>query len=108
LLNLRIEGFIAVRCQRCMDRLDHALELDLLFQLLPADAEMTQEEVEDDSREYLPADGEIDVPALVEDEIILAMPVAPRHEGCSVPSPHETGCKDSPFAALASLKPKIH
>lgn len=108
LLHLRVEGSLPLQCQRCMEPYDHALDVDVLFELLPGDAELTQEEVEDDSRDYLPADGDIDVLALIEDEIILALPVAPRHEECSVSLPRPEGGKVSPFDALAALKQKIH
>jgi uncharacterized protein len=108
LLRLRANGVLPMQCQRCMERYDHVLVLDVLFEMVAADAELTQEEVEDDSRDYLPADDEIDVLALVEDEIILSLPVAPRHEDCPVPLPRTKGGDDSPFASLVTLKQKMH
>lgn len=108
LLHLRVEGLLHMRCQRCMEGLDHALDIDVWFELLTRDAELTQEEIEDDSRDFLPVDGDIDVPALVEDEIILALPVAPSHEDCSFPSGREKSDAESPFKVLAALKQQIH
>ena len=49
-------------------------------------------------------DGELDVLALVEDEILLALPIAPRHQVCDAPQPEGGTSKESPFAALASLR----
>lgn len=108
LLHLQVVGCLPMQCQNCMEQFDYALDVDVLFELRPPNAELTQEEIEDDSRDYLPADGDIDVPALVEDEIILALPVAPRHEICSVPSLRMMGEEDSPFSVLAGYKQKIH
>jgi uncharacterized protein len=46
----------------------------------------------------------MDVLALVEDEIVLAVPIAPRHESCDAPRPSDGVKKESPFAALAKLR----
>lgn len=108
LLHLQVSGSLPVQCQRCLERLDHALAVDVLFELLPGNAELTQEEIEDDSRDYLPVDGDIDVLDLVEDELILALPGAPFHEDCSLPSPRPKVESGSAFDVLAALKQKLH
>ena len=54
----------------------------------------------------------LDLPALVEDELILALPLVPRHEVCPQDVPLEAvdegfeaaGERPNPFAALAALK----
>jgi uncharacterized protein len=50
----------------------------------------------------------LDVKALVEDELLLALPLVPRHEACPEPLPFEPGpeapASEHPFAALAALK----
>jgi len=108
LLHLQVTGVLPVQCQRCLERLDHPLAVDVLFELLPGSAELTQEEVEDDSRDYLPVDGDIDVLDLIEDELILAVPVAPCHDDCLLPAPRPKVEPGSPFDVLAALKQKLH
>jgi hypothetical protein len=49
---------------------------------------------------------ELDVAELVEDEILLALPVAPRHEKCGLPGAADAGERINPFAALSGLKGK--
>ena len=51
--------------------------MDSLLELVPEGAEMSQDELEDDSKDFLPVAGELDVAELVEDEVLLVLPVAP-------------------------------
>ena len=109
-LQLSVDGTLALRCQRCLEPMVFPLHFCNALELIADEADLTQEELEDDSRDYLQAQKELDVVALIEDEIILALPFAPRHESCSPPAPSpDAGPGDekvSPFAALAALKGK--
>lgn len=57
--------------------------------------------------EYLVADPRLDVRTLIEDELILVLPYAPRHGVCpgagATPDSADTK-RPSPFAALAQLR----
>jgi uncharacterized protein len=110
-LVLEVDGALIVRCQRCLEGIGHPVRIRSLLELVEDEAEPTQEEIEDDAKDFLVARKEFDVEALVEDEIILALPVAPRHEDCVLPDaggrPEEVE-RVSPFSALASLKGKLH
>ncbi len=107
-LRLEVNGVLPLICQRCLGVVEQELEIDSLLELVSADSEPTQEELEDDSVDFLPVSGSLDVRALVEDEILLALPVAPRHEACSPPAAAEAGDEPHPFAALAALKTKLN
>lgn len=106
LLQVSVNGSLPLLCQRCMERMDFALVVEVLFELKQGggDLELTQEEVDDDSRDILPVDGEIDVIELIEDEVLLALPVAPRHVVCKASLQDDGVERPSPFAALATLK----
>ena len=41
---------------------------------------------------------------LIEDEVLLALPISPRHETCSTPQQMGTKQDASPFAVLRNLK----
>jgi uncharacterized protein len=60
---------------------------------------------EDDVLTLEPA---IDLRALIEDELLLALPLVPRHEVCPEPLPLQgeeaAPAAEHPFAALAALK----
>ena len=105
-LLLDVEGIAPVVCQRCLGLYAYPLSIASTLELIADEAEISQDELEDDSRDFLVAQKEMDVAALIEDEIILALPSAPRHEECELPGSSERGTKVSPFAALSALKDK--
>lgn len=41
---------------------------------------------------------------LIEEEVLLALPLAPRHEACAAPTTAPDECEPSPFAVLAEFK----
>lgn len=105
-LLLQVSGVLLLQCQRCLDGIEFKVEINSLLELVEDESDLTQEELEDDSRDFLPAQKEFDVVALIEDEVILALPSAPRHESCATPETGRGEAKPSPFAVLAGLKGK--
>ena len=75
--------------------------------LVGSEAELPPVEEESDEQDYLVADGPLDIRDLVEDAVLLALPMVPRKPGLE-DAPGEGGTarpgKVSPFAVLASLK----
>ena len=106
MLHLEAHGVILLACQRCLEAIPFQLDVDSLLELIPEDAELSQEELEDDTRDFLPVAGELDVAEFVEDEVLLALPVAPRHERCGLPGAADAGERINPFAVLGGLKGK--
>ena len=102
-LQLAVAGSINLRCQRCLGSLAYpvAVQANLLVLTQQAGGETA----ELDDLDGVPADAHTDVWSLVEDEILLAIPLAPRHaEGECSPAVKATGNRAaSPFAALAKL-----
>lgn len=103
---------VTLRCQRCGSNFSHHVHTTYCFSPVVSD-----ERAEALPEEYEPIDvnefGEIDLLAMIEDEIILSLPVVPVHdsEHCEVSDadmvfgvlPLEAE-KPNPFAVLASLK----
>jgi len=106
MLHLEVSGTIPLSCQRCLEAVPCDLDVDARLELVPAGAELSQDELEDDTRDFLPVERELDVVELVEDEILLALPVAPRHEKCGLPGAANAGERINPFAKLSGLKGK--
>lgn len=104
LLRLLVSGVLPLECQRCLERVDHELEVDSLLELINDEADLTEDDLEDDSRDFIVADKSLDVVALIEDEVILALPAVPQHEDCSLPEGGQGKAKVSPFSVLAALK----
>ena len=106
LLRLELTGTVPVQCQRCLERLDSPLDVDALYELRSDVEALTQDDLEDDSRDFLPLERAMDVLALIEDEVILALPVAPRHGDCSPPVMRRGDEVVTPFSVLANLGKK--
>lgn len=106
MLHLTVSGVLPLACQRCLESVPFDLGVDNLLELVPEGADLSQDELEDDTRDFLPVVRELDVTELVEDEILLVLPVAPRHEKCGLPGSAEAGERINPFAALSGLKGK--
>lgn len=103
-LRLRVDGALELRCQRCLGGLAWPLRIDTLLQPVRSGQPIPEEELEDEEVDAIEIEAELDVLALLEDEILLALPLAPRHQVCEMPRPEAAGSKESPFAALASLR----
>lgn len=105
-LQLQLDGMLSLRCQCCLERIEHPVRIRSLLEIVDDENDLTQEEMEDDTKDFLPAQSELDVVALIEDEIILDLPSAPRHESCALPDTGLASGKVSPFSVLQGLKGK--
>ncbi len=106
-LHLRAEATAWPICQRCLQPLHEALVVEraLRFVESEARAEALDAQSEDDVLALAPS---LDLRTLVEDELLLAWPIVPRHAQCSAPAHRagEAGAQSSagPFEALIALK----
>ena len=102
-LRLRVNGILQLRCQRCLEAMPFEVHTDETLVLAGTLAEIHAEPADAKAPDRVLAGKEMPVRELVEDEVILALPYAPRHESCSArPSPDADG-KTSPFAGLRGL-----
>lgn len=103
-LNLETSGSLGLRCQRCLEPLAHVVDLESRFRLILAGEAWPDEELADDSFDAIAAEHEQDLVDLVEQEVLLSLPVAPRHADCEALQAEDEGPVASPFAGLAALK----
>ena len=110
-LDVGVVGLCRLRCQRCLDGLDYPVRLDTRLLLrdqasldaLDDDAAGGKEE-EFDS---ILADTHLNVLDMLEEEILLSLPIAPKHESgaCQATDGKNTQRDEkNPFAVLAELK----
>lgn len=78
-LRISVRGCVQLLCQRCLDPLPAPIAVDAELQLAESLSEIS--EAEDDIDRVL-ASRRMDVAQLVEDEVILALPMVPRHAAC--------------------------
>jgi uncharacterized protein len=106
-LQVEATGRLHLQCQRCLGLLDYDVAARNTLLLLPQGVE--PEDIDDpEAPDAIEADPELDVAGLIEDEVLLSLPLAPRHpEGtCEnrVGSRLEGAEPPKPFAELAALK----
>ena len=102
-----IEGFVFLTCQTSLEDFKQGLRISERMVLVERESELPPIEEESDAEDYLVADGPVDVLDLVEDAILLSLPMIPRKPGIEGSGGRkEEAPKESPFAALASLKKK--
>ncbi len=101
-----IEGFVFLTCQSSLEAFRHAISIDDRLVLVHDESQLPPIEEESDAEDYLVASEPLDVLDLVEDAVLLALPMVPRKPGLD--EGREAGIatepRESPFAKLASLK----
>jgi uncharacterized protein len=106
-LQLSVSGDLKLVCQRCLGSLDFRLDAEREFELVAQGVALSDPAEEADDVEQIYADPRLDVIGLIEDEVILSLPMVASHEpdGCQAVTAGDSGTgKDSPFSKLAALK----
>jgi uncharacterized protein len=106
-LRLALDGELNLRCQRCLGPLAYHVESRRDIVLVADADEFAQGEDAADTEDVIPEVARLDLTALLEDELVLALPLSARHEdgACEVQDAAGEGAEpDKPFAALAQLR----
>ena len=101
-----IEGFVFLTCQTSLEPFRHDVAIDDRLVLVESEARLPSIEEESETEDYLVADEPLDIRDLVEDAVLLSLPMVPRKPGleASKEGREDAVRKESPFAALSSLK----
>jgi len=102
-LKVRVEGTLHLRCQRCLEPLRFEVEVEDLLVLAATLEEIHADPADANAPDRIVASREMPVRELVEDELILALPYAPRHEKCEPAAAGQGDEGNSPFARLRGL-----
>jgi uncharacterized protein len=107
-MHLEARADVARECQRCLQPVGVNLDIDREF-IFVADEETAAALDADCEDDVLVLSHRFDLRSLLEDELLLALPLVPRHERCPVPliaagMPDADPPAQHPFAALAVLK----
>jgi uncharacterized protein len=107
-VEIRAEADLPLQCQRTLERFLHPVQLVQRLGLITDEA---QEAALPEGMEpiLLDASGELDPAGIIEDELILAIPVVPidprsTEVAADWPAEADEESKPNPFAALAALK----
>lgn len=114
-LRLQATAHLVLTCQRCLGPVEEAVSLDRQFRFVATEE---QAESEDDASEedVLVLSKNFNLLELVEDELLMAQPLSPKHSSC--PKALRFSAADAdfvedpeplahPFAALSKLQKKV-
>lgn len=108
-LHCRVKGKLQLQCQRCLEGMEYVLDIRSELMLAQDEAALLQlDEQDEEATDAILADTKLNVLSLVEDEVLLDLPLAPRHStgACQVKAAELSSPELSPFAVLAKLKPE--
>jgi uncharacterized protein len=111
-LHLQANATLTLTCQRCLAPVDVPVSVDRSFRFV-SDEQVAAAQDEESEEDVLALSRSFDLLELVEDEMLMEMPLAPRHETC--PMPVKLAVEDAdfdsvsvqrenPFAVLGKLK----
>ena len=105
ILELAVKGHIHLVCQSCLQDCGLDLAQDSRFVMVASEDEADAFPMEDDQQEPLVASQHFDLLGLIEDEILLSLPLIPKHlEGAC--QAHGSSFRGSKGAEDASEKPQ--
>ena len=113
-LHLTANTSVPLTCQRCIGAVQTDLQVDRWYRFV-ASEEIAMAEDDASDEDLLVLMPQFDLMEVLEDELLMALPLVPMHDVCPVmPTfsvgeidvPNDVGDQPSPFAALAQLKKK--
>lgn len=122
-LVLALEGDVWLECQRCLQPYSQPLEVETVYRIVETEEQADAVPMDDDEADVVVGSRRFDLLDLIDEELVLALPLVPKHEIC--PAVHqslvtgpdgdvappaepaaEVGGGNSAFAALAALRVK--
>lgn len=105
-MEVKIRGRIAIACQRCLDPMALELEIQKTYVFLRTEVEADQFPMDRDDEEAMVASTHFNLLEAIEDEILLALPHAPKHPvgQCQLRQIGADLEKPNPFKVLKNLK----
>lgn len=101
MLVLEVQTVLPLVCQRCFSPMPQQMDMRFEYALCNEPPEAL---LEDEQVDWLEESDDSSVAALVEDELLMALPIAVMHEEMCVSLQQSAGEKPNPFAALKQLK----
>lgn len=109
-LHVRAQTSVLLECQRCLKSLTVPVDVERSYQFVHGEETAAELDLESED-DVLAMTRSLDLRELIEDELLLALPLVPRHEVCPEPlaAPPGVAAEEAepaphPFAGLAALK----
>jgi uncharacterized protein len=117
-LRLAVHGSVWLTCQRCLSPYSQHLDVDATYRIVATEEEADEYPLDEDAIEVIVGSRQFDLIDLIEEELLLSLPLVPKHSVC--PEVHESllagsaedeadeggeeAEKPNPFAVLEKLK----
>jgi uncharacterized protein len=110
-LRLNVQTRLPLVCQRCLGAVDMPMRIEKALRFVPGEDAAAEMDADSDD-DVLASTSSLDLRSLIEDELLLALPLVPRHKECPPGAPAQReadtddakGDKPNPFAVLSALK----
>ncbi len=111
-LHIDVNASVALVCQRCLAPVEVPVHVDRWFRFV-ADEKVALAEDDESEEDLLALSAAFDLDELIEDELLMALPVVPRHKACTqpmltpasgLPADEAAAARPHPFAVLQQLK----
>lgn len=85
-LHCTVKAVVEMQCQRCLRPVSVAVDSDRLLYLAASevDADRLEAALADEDIEVIVAGQNLDLAGVVEDEVLLSLPIVPMHADCSM------------------------
>jgi uncharacterized protein len=109
-LKISLQANASLICQRCLEPIDSwPLDTNSCITLFTDEQRLLEASEHDGDLDGMLVSGELSLKNLIEDEFIMALPIASMHDTCHNTRMLSLKLEASPFAALKSLKfPSSH
>jgi uncharacterized protein len=87
-LRLAIHGSAWLECQRCLAPYEQAFNVDATYRIVNSEAEAEEFPLDEDEVDVIVGSRQFDLLDLIEEELLLSLPLVPKHEVC--PDVHES------------------
>ena len=113
-LHLTANATLPLTCQRCMAAVQTVLQVDQWYRFV-ASEDIAMAEDDASVEDLLVLSPQFDLAEVLEDELLMALPLVPMHDLCPelpvfsagiLDASLDVAAKPNPFAALAQLKKK--
>lgn len=104
-INVSVKGELQLICQLCLQAVSWTLSDQSHVVLFADEQSLDEAMVADEALEGILWQEQFNLVSLIEDQILMAIPVAPRHSDCDhVLATSTNQASDNPFAKLVGLK----
>jgi len=87
-LRLALHGAAWLECQRCLAPYPQAFDIDATYRIVKTEEEASAFPLDDDALDVIVGSRHFDLLNLIEEELLLALPLVPKHDVC--PAVHES------------------